>query len=129
MEERQMNESRNRWLLGAAALVLAVTMAAIAYNVGVSQGAQMAASVSANAGATGGAQPGTLPPYPYAYGWHRPWGFGVVPFLFLIFFWIILFRALAGGGPPWRRWHYYGGPHDRETFDEWHRRAHDQMKG
>jgi hypothetical protein len=66
-----------------------------------------------------------VPPYPYAYDWHRHWGFFPLWPLLLIFFWIFCFRMFWWGGP--RRWHY-AGPYDRDTFDEWHRRAHDQMK-
>ena len=129
-----MDESRNRWVLAVVALVFAVVLSAVAYNAGLSQGAaQVAATASANAGA----QPAPVPPpypYPYAYGWHRPWGggfFPLIPLVFIFFFWIVCFRWFAWGGP-WRWRHYYGGPHrgpyDQETFDEWHRRAHDQMK-
>ena len=122
-----MNESRYRWLLAAGAILLAGTLSAIAYNVGLSEGAaQIAASASADAGVSA---PGTVPPPYVYYGWHRPWGWGFFPLfpLLFIFFWFFLIRAFWWGGP--RRWGYYGGPHDRESFEEWHRRAHDQMKG
>jgi hypothetical protein len=122
MEETSMNESRSRWVLGAAAILLAVVLSAIAYDVGVSQGA---AQVAASASAQAAPAPGTVPPL-YYYGWHRPWGWGFFPLfpLLFIFFWIFVFRMFWWGGP--RRWHY--GRLDHETFDEWHRRAHDQMK-
>jgi hypothetical protein len=122
MEETSMNETRYRWLLGAAAVVLAVTLSAIAYDVGLSQGAaRVAAAAGANATAT-------APPAD-AYRPYRHWGAGPLFPLLFIFFWIFLFRGFWWGGPPRPWWrHYYGGPSDRETFDEWHRRAHDQMK-
>ena len=122
-----MNETRYRWVLGAAAVVLAVTLSAIAYDIGFSQGA--ARAVASSASATAGTQP-TPPPEAYEWRGHRGWGSPLFPMLF-IFFWVFLFsRFWWWGGPPRPWWrHYYGGPSDRETFDEWHRRAHDQMKG
>ena len=65
------------------------------------------------------------PPPPYAYQWQRGWGLGPLFPLMFIFFWFFLVRSL-GWGPP--RWAYRGRAFDREDFDEWHRRAHDQMK-
>jgi hypothetical protein len=129
MEETSMNGSPNRWVLGLVAIVFAVTLSAIAYNFGVSQGAaQMAASVSANAGASATTPP-AIAPYDYRDGWRRHgWGyFPLFPLLF-VFFWIFCFRMFWWGGGPWRHWGYYRAPYDRDTFDEWHRRAHDQMK-
>ena len=124
-----MNETRNRWVLGIGALLLAVTLSALAYDFGLSQGAaRMAASVSANADA-GTAAPSTAAPVRYGDGWHRHgWGFFPLWPLFAIFFWIFCLRMFWWGGGPWRHWGYYRAPADRETFDEWHRRAHDQMK-
>src|SRR5262245_7272048 len=118
MEETSMNESRNRWIFGIAAMVMLVAFTVVAYNVGLSEGlARAAASVSAAAPSAPGA--------PY-YGWHRPWGFGF-GFLFpLLFFmvWIFLFRGFYWR--PWGPW-YYGRPRFRDDLDEWHRRAHERM--
>ena len=120
-----MNERRNRWVFGVAALVMLVAFTAVAYNIGVSEG-------FARAGTSATTAPGA-PSAPAApsYGWHRGWGMGpFFPLLLVFFFWFFLMRMFWWGG--WwggpRPWHYYRGPSDRETFDEWHRRAHDQMK-
>ena len=125
-----MNDARTRWILGAAALVLAVTIGAIAYDVGVSHGAaRMAASESAGAVTNATAPP--VAPYRDRDGWRgHGWDyFPLFPLMF-IFFWMFCFRLFWWGG--WWGWPWYGpysrGPRDRETFDEWHRRAHDQMK-
>jgi hypothetical protein len=107
--------SGNRWLV-ALLIVLAVAITAgVAYNIGVSQGV-------AQVGAQG------TPPPPYAYGWHRPWGFGFfIPFAF-IFFWAMVARVFWWR--PWGYWYHYGPPpHMRDRFDEWHRQAHDRMSG
>ena len=105
------------WALALLLLALGVTASIVAYNAGVSHGLAQVAT------ATGNATPLD------AYRWHRPWGlFPLFPLLFM-FFWVFVFRAFWWGQGP--RWHHgYGyGPYDRERFDEWHRRAHDQMKG
>jgi hypothetical protein len=118
-----MSETRFRWVLGAAALVLAVALSGIAYEVGRSQGA---AQVAAGAGAD------TIETAPSATtsARSRHWSGGPWFPLLFIFFWVFLFRGFWWGGPPRPWWrHYYGDPTDRERFDEWHRRAHDQMKG
>ena len=107
---------RYGWALGLTLLVLTVAAVAISYNAGVSHGLAQAATA---AGTT------TLPPG--AYRWHGPWGF--FPFfpLLFIFFWVFLFRAVWWGRGP--RGPYGYGPSEHDRFDEWHRRAHDQMKG
>jgi len=46
-----------------------------------------------------------------------------------IFFWAFVARGLWWGWGPRRYWQRGDGLDDRERFDEWHRRAHDQMKG
>jgi hypothetical protein len=92
-----------------------VVVGVFAYQAGLAQGAASAAAAA-----------GTLPPYAYAWGWHRPWGFGFgFPLLFILFFWFVLLRGLFWG--PWhrRRWYYYGDV--PQTFDDWHRRAHERM--
>jgi ABC-type Fe3+ transport system permease subunit len=114
-----------------AALLFAAVAGIVAYNAGFSSGLAQTAI----------AQGGTAP-YPYPYGWHRPWGVGF-PLLFFVF-WILLFRGFWWGGP-WRRgWYmdgrheYYRGPfvspggastESPSAFDEWHRQAHERMKG
>jgi hypothetical protein len=107
-----------RLIAFVGAVLVAVMVGFVSYNAGVSHG--LAVSTSA---------PGVLAA-PYGpYGWYRPWGFGLfAPFLFL-FFWLFLFRAFFWGGFGRRRWcrpvSYDAAP----DFDEWHRRAHERMKG
>ena len=108
--------SRSNWALALLALAFTAILAVLAYNAGIAQGAAQLPAVSAN-----------VTPPPYAYGWHRPWGFfPIVPFVFL-FFWFFVARALWWGWGPRRYWRHGYFPDDRERFDEWHRRAHDQM--
>jgi hypothetical protein len=60
------NRRRSRWaVLLAAVLLFAGIAGIVAYNAGFSNGLAQTAI----------AQGGTVP-YPYAYGWHRPWGVG-----------------------------------------------------
>ena len=111
-----MSEYRGtRWLVAALTIGSIAVAAVLAYNAGLSQGLAQV-----------GAAAGTVPPA-YAYGWHRPWGFGFFPVL-MLFFWFVLLKGLL-----WRRWggwSYYGPPPPfRERFDEWHRQAHERMSG
>ncbi|HEY8239323.1 MAG TPA: hypothetical protein VIF63_07790 [Candidatus Limnocylindrales bacterium] len=98
----------------------------------------------ATAGATGTTvTPVVVPPYAYGYGWHGfggP-GFGLFEFLAGLFFLFLIFgliRAIVFGRGPggrggWDRgsWGPGGSGHSkweghaRETFEDWHRRAHD----
>ena len=107
---------RSTWLsLVTLAVVLAVGVGIVSYNLGLSHGAAQAAAAA-----------GTLPPYPYAWGWYRPWGFGFgFPIFFLLFFWFIAARCFFWGGPWRRRWYReHGVP---PSFEAWHRRAHERM--
>ena len=120
-----MNEQSrtNKWAVAALVGLVAIGVGVVAYNFGVSHG------VALNAPVTAGTTPGGAPVIVYPYGWHRPWGFGfgfVFPFLFLAF-WFFAARALFWRGP-WRRWHDSGPYEIPARFDEWHRRAHEQMK-
>lgn len=106
-----MNEYR-RWFAVALVAVAVAIAAGVAYNLGLSQGL---AQVAGSAGS----------PPPYAYGWHRPWGFGFLFPLLFFAFWITLFRGFW-----WNRWSYrsyYGPPPVSDRFDEWHRQAHERM--
>ena len=111
-----MNGNRwNGWLVAAVAAVAVAIAAGVAYNVGLSQGLAQV-----------GAPAGSLPPY--AYGWHRPWGFGFLFPLLFIFFWVMVIRGFWWR--PWGHWSYYGPPpHLRDRFDELHRQAHERMSG
>ena len=111
-----MTDQRPRywWALTATAILVAGVAAGIAYNVGLSQGL---AQVPIPAGTV-------LPP---VYGWHRPWGTGLLfPLLFFVF-WIFVMPGLFWR--PWGRWHYGYGPSFRDRFDAWHREAHERMDG
>lgn len=107
----------NGWAVALFVALVAIVVGSVAYQFGMSQGL-------AQSGQAVGAAAPAYPPYPY--GWHRPWGFGFFPFLFLLFWFVILRGAFWGG--PWRHRWYYAGPHDLPpAFDEWHRRAHEKM--
>jgi hypothetical protein len=105
---------RNTWLALSLAVITAIGIGIGAYNLGVAHGLAEAGRAS-----------GATASYPY---WaYRPWGFGFgfFPFLF-IFLWFLLFRGLF-----WRSWrgHYWYGPHQVPPgLEEWHRRAHENMK-
>ena len=113
-----------RWAaigLAVGAVLIAVGIGAGAYQAGVAHG--LALQIPA------GTAPPTAMPYPYyGYdGWHRPWGFGLFFPFFFVFLWIVVLRGFfwAGRGR-WRSYrHWDEGP---SRFDEWHRRAHEQMK-
>jgi hypothetical protein len=100
------------WIVAAVAIVTGI----VAYQFGVSHGLAMSTQTAA---------PVTGAPY----GRYHPWGFGFgFPFLFIAL-WFLLVRGLFWGGP-WhrRRWNYLGPRDVPSRFDEWHRRAHEQMK-
>ena len=112
-------EYRRRWAALLAAVLFAVVVGVVSYNAGVSHGITVAAPALS-------AAPGAVAPY----YWHRPWGFGFgfFPFAFVLF-WFLAFRFAFWGGFHRRRW-YYGGPGGvPPSFDDWHRRAHEQMNG
>jgi hypothetical protein len=114
----------NRWAaisLAVGAVLIAVGIGAGAYQAGVAHG--LALQIPA------GTAPPELPPYAYYgwYGWHRPWGFGFFGPFFFILFWVFLMRAFWWGGYR-RRWYYRHWDEMPSRFDEWHRRAHEQMK-
>jgi len=106
--------NRYGWAAALAALLLSALVGVFAYNLGVSHGLAQVAVAE-----------GT--PSPFIYGWHRPWGFGFgFPLLFLFFGWMLLSRRLWWG--PWHGRRYYGRYGVPPAFDDWHRRAHEQMK-
>ena len=122
----------NRHVFRAIAIAVVVLAGAAfigsaAYNAGVSHAIAMSArAVEAPATPAAAGAPYPYPPY-YAYGWHRPWGFGIFPLfpifpiLFVLFFFFVV-RGLFWRGP-WRGG-WGGGGGVPPAFEEWHRRAH-----
>src|SRR5262249_28436017 len=98
LSRRRVMESdyrrRGIWVVVLVTVLLAVSVGYFAYNAGVAHGVMTGQQIAA-AGA-GGTTPAVPPAalYWYGYGWHRPWGFGFFPFLFLMFFFIWALRAL-----------------------------------
>lgn len=107
---------RPHWALGLLALAFTVTLAVVAYNAGLSEGVTQVAAGAANV---------TPPSSPY--GWHRPFGLWPLFPLMFIFFWAMVARTFWWGWGPRHYWRQRDGLDDCERFDEWHRRAHDQM--
>jgi hypothetical protein len=110
-----------RFAFGALLFVLiaATIVGVVSYNAGVSHGLALAP-------VAGAAPPAVPAPYMY----YRPWGvgWGLAPLFFLGFWWFMVFGVFRGGfwGGMHRRYGY--GPGWREhAFDEWHRRAHEEM--
>lgn len=105
------------------ALLLAVLVAAgvgvLSYNAGVSHGLAIAPAAAA------AAPPAAALPYAYYRPWG--WGWGFAP-LFFVGFWFLMFGVIRGlcWGGMYRR--YGHGPGWRmAAFDDWHRRAHEEM--
>jgi hypothetical protein len=107
---------RSAAILGA--VLVAIGVGLLGYQVGVSRGIAVSGQLAAGPG-------GAVP-----YGWYGPhvfFGFGpFIPFFFLLF-WFVVLRGLFWGGPGRWRSHrgYWDDPADR--FDAWHRRAHERM--
>ena len=107
---------RSGWVAAVVVMVIALAVGAVGYDIGVSHGLAIAAPA---AGAPGAAVP---------YMSYRPWGFGFGfgPLLFLLLF-FGLFRSLLWRGAYRGRWHHAGARCVPPRFEEWHRRAHEQM--
>jgi hypothetical protein len=93
---------------------VAIATGLLGYQLGVSHG------LALNGQLAQGAQ--------VPYGYYRPWGFGFgFPFLFFAL-WFFLLRGLFWGRG-WHRGGGYTGPNRMQArFEEWHRRAHEQME-
>lgn len=106
-----------RWAPFLFAILLAGAVGIGAYNMGVSHTLAITA-------ARGGTAAPVIVPF---FGFH-PFGF-VFPLFFLFFFWFVVARFLFWGGPWRRRWYGHPGAGSGvpPAFDEWHRRAHEQM--
>jgi len=110
---------RFAWSALLFALVVATVAGMMSYNAGVSHGLAVAHATAGMPAA---------PTVPYAY-YYRPWGWGpgFAPLFFLLV-WVMMFgmfRGLFWGG--WRRRGVYGPGGRHDAFDEWHRRAHEEM--
>jgi hypothetical protein len=104
------------WIGPIVVVVVALVVGAVGYNIGLSHGLAMGAPA---AGAPWAGMP---------YMWYRPWGFGFGfgPLFFLLLFFFV-FRPLLWGGFYRRRWSHAHPYEIPPRFEEWHRRAHEQM--
>jgi hypothetical protein len=128
-------------LIVAAVVVGGGFIAQTAYQAGLSTAITTAAADAPDGSVVTPVAPGA---YPYGYGYGPGWGwghggfsiFGFIGALLVIFLIFGLLRAAfwrGGGGRGWGgpgRW----GDHDhrgrfQETFDDWHRQAHDRPSG
>src|SRR5262249_54753961 len=109
---------RFAWAALLFVVIAATAVGVVSYNAGVSHGLAIAPAAA-------GAPPAAVAPYMYYRPWGWGWGFGP---LFLLGFWFLMFAGLRGlfWGGMYRR-HGYGGGWRRNAFDEWHRRAHEEM--
>ncbi len=128
-------------LLVAVLVIGGGIIATTAYQAGVST-----AVTTATAGGATVVAPVVVPAYGYGFGWHAGFGiFGFFAGLFFLFIVFALIRAIfwrgSGRNGGWGRGGWGGpggyGPGDgtsgrsqwearaHETFDDWHRRAHD----
>jgi hypothetical protein len=124
-----------RWAVVVLGLLAAVAIGATAYQAGVERGLAVqppAASAPSAPGAPGVAQV-PPPPYPYyAYRYYGPRRFGFFGPLFALLAFFFILRMVMWGVFGWgwrrRRWHEYAdnGP---SRFEEWHRQAHERMRG
>ena len=98
-------------------VLIAAAVGVVSYNAGVSHGIAMAP--------VAGAPAAGAVPYVFYRPWGWGWGFGPLFFLGFWFMMLLVFRGLFWGGM-YRRCGY--GPGWRaNAFDEWHRRAHEEM--
>jgi hypothetical protein len=120
---------KKRWVILLLGLLAAVAIGTVAYQVGVSHGLSLQPPVAATPPAAGGA-PAAPPPYPYyPYHFYGPWRFGFFGPLLFILFWIVVFRAVMWGVFGWRRHSWRDPAYWPDRFDDWHRRAHERMRG
>jgi len=111
---------RFAWRALLLALIAATVVGVLSYNAGVSHGLALAP-------ATAAAPPAGTVPYVFVrpWGWGFGWGFGPFFFLAVWFLMFAVFRGLFWGGMYRRGW--YGPGWGGQRFDEWHRRAHEEM--
>jgi hypothetical protein len=112
-------------LLVALVVIGGGLIAVTAYQVG------LGTAVTTAVAEGGGTVVAPLAPYGYGYGWH-PGGFGFFGFLGTLLFLFLIFALIRAiffrGGPGrggWGAGHRYWEGHFGESFEEWHRRAHE----
>jgi hypothetical protein len=132
-------------LLIAAFVVGGGIIASVAYQIGVSTAVSTAVTESGVTVVAPVVPAWGAPGYGYGWGWGGP-GFGIfgfLAFLFFIFIVIALLRAAFFRGHrhgPWGAYGGYGGPggarggspwerHAHDTFEAWHREAHEPGTG
>lgn len=98
-------------------VLLAAAVGVVSYNAGVSHA--LAVAPAAGAPAAGAV------PFVIVRPWGWGWGFGPLFFLGFWFLMFAVFRGLFWGGMYRRRG--YGPGWREQAFDEWHRRAHQEM--
>ena len=108
--------SPSRWAPWILALVVSVAVGIGAYQIGVSH-AVVTTVQRADA------------PVQYVVPYHGFHPFGFVFPLFFLLFWFAVARFFFWGGPWRRRWYGHPGENMPPSFEEWHRQAHDRMKG
>ncbi len=111
-------ETRFRWAVVLAMILVALAASFVAYNAGVSHGL---ATVAPGAAPAAGAEA------PYV--WHRPWGFWFFGPFVCVLFWFLVLRLVFWGAFHGRRWCYPGRYDAGSWFEDWHRRAHERMSG
>jgi len=123
---------RKRWAILLLGLLAAVAIGTVAYQAGVSHGLSLQPPIAVTPPAAGGA-PAAPPPYLYYPNqFYGPWRFGFFGFfgpVLFILFWLVLFRAILWGGFGWRRRYWHDADYWSDRFDDWHRRAHERMRG
>jgi hypothetical protein len=135
-ESRTMRNTFIAILLVAAFVVGGGIIASVAYQVGLSTAVSTAVTESGATVVAPVVPAWGAPGYGYGWGWGGP-GFGIFGFLgvlFFIFLVIALLRAAffrghrhggwgaGGNGGPWER-------HAHDTFETWHREAHEPGAG
>jgi hypothetical protein len=105
-------DTRLKWAVAIATILVATTVGFIAYNLGVSHG--MAINLPAD----------TAVAMPHFVGF-RPFGF-FFPFFFVFLFFFAM-RLIFWGAFHRRGWYYSRAWEGAPNLDEWHRRAHEKM--
>ena len=133
------------FLILAVVVIGGAFVANTAYQAGLSTAITTAAANAPEGTVVTPVAPGAYP-YGYGHGWGWGWGgfnvFGLLAGLFFLFLLFALIRAATWRGRGWGGYGKWGGPggpggpgawgdHDhrarfQDTFDDWHRQAHDR---